>query len=228
MTGLARRALIAKNVAHVWCRDRAPSLAERAPAIGGPGLNEILRSVRCGSLGHFGGPQHLTSMRRNHLLILGLAALVVAGCQGSDVRLPLVVGPEVIVPPGVRSSQTADQVVQKTLEAIAADEAKLGRVLAPARIIRIRLLGKGETYFLKQLDGDDPSGMGLGPSEGPGWVVEAMGTFLYFDWRKGDRLEDMGLHGIYAWDDSGGSGQAFYSCWSLSPMPAESYDGRCQ
>ena len=67
------------------------------------------------------------------------------------------------------------------LAEIAASERTLGRALAPPRIIRIQLLRAGELYAMRRLDGSNPDGGGMAPSDGPGWMVEAVGTFLGTD-----------------------------------------------
>ena len=142
--------------------------------------------------------------------------LVVAAC------LPQA-GPEINVPPGVVSSQTAQGVGQKMLAEIAANEQTLGRALASARIIRIQLLRAGEMIELPKLDGSNPDGLGMAPNDGPGWIVEAVGTFIEVDDQTGLVLS-RGMHGFRRWDDAGGEGMAFYPCWGAPPSEM---DGSC-
>lgn len=154
-----------------------------------------------------------------------LAALLLSGC-GSDV-VPRVVPPPIIVPPGVVSSQTADQVAQKMLAEIEANERKLGRSLAPARIIRIQLLRKGELYEARHFDGSNPQGFGMSPDGGPGWMVEAVGTFIGEDPTTG-RIDSLGTHGFHLWDDEGGESTGFIPCWTRLPTPPDLMEGQCQ
>ena len=77
--------------------------------------------------------------------------------------------PEVVIPAGVVSTQTAEQVTRKMLDEITANERKLGYALAPARIVRIQLLRSGEMYPLRRFDGVNPGGAAIGPDGGP-WL----------------------------------------------------------
>jgi hypothetical protein len=66
--------------------------------------------------------------------------------------------------------------------------------------------------------------MGLGPDVGNGWVVEALGTFLYDDWRD-DVHKDVGRHGFYLWGDDGSESRVMYTCWST--MAGHGIDETC-
>jgi hypothetical protein len=88
---------------------------------------------------------------------------------------------------------------QKMLEEIAASEQRLGRALAPARIVRIKWLGAGERYELRHFDGSNTNGA-IG---GPGWMVEAVGTFID-DYSSPGQIDALGTHGFHLWDDTGG------------------------
>ena len=101
--------------------------------------------------------------------------MLIAACESTVTVQPT---PEVIIPPGVISTQTADQVVQRTLAMIADNEQQLGRRLAEPRIVRVQLLRAGEVYPFRRLDGTGDFGE-VGPgAEGPGWMVESIGTFV--------------------------------------------------
>jgi hypothetical protein len=163
--------------------------------------------------------------RRTHLLPLALL-LGGAGLLGACASLPVAPAPEIIIPPGVVSTQTADQVARRMLDEIAANERKLGRALATARIIRIQLLRPGEMYELRHLDGTNPDGTGMSPDGGPGWMVEAIGTFVGEDFRTG-QIEARGTHGFHLWDDAGGESLGFIPCWSVHQMPPEAMEGSC-
>ena len=132
----------------------------------------------------------------------------------------------VVIPPGIVSTQTADQVTRKMLDEIAANERRLGRVLAPARILRVQLLRNGEMYPTSRFDGTNPDGAALGPTDGPGWVVEAVGTFMYYD-RNTGLLESMSMHAFHEWDDAGGEGWIAHPCWVRGPRPPGGFDGIC-
>ena len=157
-----------------------------------------------------------------HVLAALLAGLLVNGCQ----QLAQFTTPDAVVPPDVRSSRTAAEATQMMLASIAADEKKLGRSLAPVRIIRIQLLRAGELYELKHLDGTNPDGMGVSPDGGPGWVVEAVGTFVGVDPKSG-QIDSLGTHGLHLWDDQGGESWGFIPCWTRMPMGAEQMEGAC-
>jgi hypothetical protein len=152
-----------------------------------------------------------------------LAMLLLAGCS----HVEQIIGPQTVVPPGVQSSQTAAQVTQKMLAEIAASEKTLGRALAPARIMRIQLLRAGEMFELKHFDGTNPDQVGMSPDDGPGWMVEAVGTFIGVD-PQTDQIDSLGTHGFHLWGDAGGESWGFIPCWTRRPMPAESKEGVCQ
>jgi len=147
-----------------------------------------------------------------------VSTLLLAGCL--EQQAP------VIVPPGVTSTRTADQVARMMLDEIAANERTLGRALSPARIVRIQLLRPGERYEMRRLDGQNPDGSAMSPDGGPGWMVEAVGTFIAVDDETG-RLQLKGMHGFHRWDDAGGEGTGFYPCWAAIPVPAASMEGSC-
>ena len=153
-----------------------------------------------------------------------LAALLLSAC-GPD-GVPAIVRPPVVVPPGVVSSQTADQVAEKMLTEIEANERKLGRSLAQARIIRIQLLRNGELYEARHFDGSNPHGVGMSPSGGPGWMVEAVGTFIGEDPSTGE-IDSLGTHGFHLWNDDGGESTAFIPCWTRLAAPPEAMEGQC-
>lgn len=134
-------------------------------------------------------------------------------------------GPEVVIPPGVISSQNADQVAARMLAEIAASELKLGRAIVPARIIRIQLLREGERYQIRHLDGTNPGGLAMSPDGGPGWIVEAVGTFVVSD---GGRITAISMHAFHRWDDAGGEGVALFPCWTDQPERTELMEGTCR
>ena len=109
---------------------------------------------------------------------------------------------------------------------IAADERKLGRALAAPRIIRVQLLREDEPYELRHFDGTNPGGTAMSPDEGPGWMVEAVGTFIDQDEETG-RIMAQGTHGFHLWDDAGGESWGFIPCWTARPIPAEEMEGIC-
>jgi hypothetical protein len=153
------------------------------------------------------------------IAVVVLAVIVVGACIGSN-------NPRVVIPPGVTSTRTADEVRRFMLAEIAANERTLGRALAPARVIRIQLLRSGEIYETRHFDGTNPDGAGMSPSDGPGWMVEAIGTFVSTDDSTG-AVVARGTHGFHLYDDAGGESWAFIPCWTLSPLPPEQKEGRC-
>src|SRR6188768_556475 len=110
-----------------------------------------------------------------------LTVLLLAACQ----QLEQFTAPQAVIPPGVQSSQTAADVTQKMFASIAENERTLGRQLAPVRIIRIQLLRASEEYEFKHFDGTSPHGAGASADGGPGWMVEAIGTFVGSDPQTG-------------------------------------------
>lgn len=147
------------------------------------------------------------------------STLLLGGCLPQQ-------APEVIVPPGVTSTRTADEVGRMMLAEIAANERTLGRPLAQPRIIRIQLLRAGEMYPMRRLDGSNPDGGAMAPSDGPGWMVEAVGTFLGTDDDIG-QVVSRGTHGFHLWDDAGGEAMGFFPCWAVDPMPPNEMEGSC-
>ena len=117
-----------------------------------------------------------------------LAALLLTGCGA-----PPGAGPMTRVGPTDDTGPTGQMFGDKMLAEIAANEQQLGRVLAPARIIRIKRLREDERYELRHFDGSNPDGLAFSPSDGPGWMVEAVGTFIGED--------AIGSHGFHLWDD---------------------------
>ncbi len=162
-------------------------------------------------------------MTARRVTIALLAVLLLAGCD----QVHQLMGPETVVPPGLQSTQSAAEVTQKMLAAIAADEKALGRSLAPSRIVRVQLLHAGELYEMKHFDGTNPGGAGASPDGGPGWMVEAVGTFVGIDPQTG-QIDALGTHGFHLWDDQGGESWGFIPCWSLPKLSPDELEGVCQ
>ena len=167
------------------------------------------------------------------ILCLVAALSIPAGCQATVVSEtprfsidPALTGPVVVIPPGIESTQTAEQVTRRMLDLIQANERELGRVLAPARIIRVQLLAQGETYPTPKFDGTNPDGAALGTTDGPGWLVEATGTFTAYD-RLTKELRLLSIHQYHLWEDAGGEGWVSIPCWSRLPPPLDGFDGVC-
>jgi hypothetical protein len=159
-----------------------------------------------------------------------MGSCLVLGCGSRDPSDAVRVvdqPPVLVVPAGLVTTQTADAVVDKTIAAIRRDEHAFGRALGPIRILRVELMGAGQTFWANRLDGSNPNQMGLSPDGSSGWIVEALGTFLYDDPRD-DVHKDVGRHGFYLWADDGGEGKAIYTCWSSMPTHAleETCEGR--
>lgn len=151
-----------------------------------------------------------------------VAVLILAGCQ----QLQQLTGPDTIVPAGIHSPHTPAEMTQRMLDDIAADEKLLGRSLAPARIIRVQLLRQDELYEFKRFDGTNPNGIGASPDGGPGWMVEAVGTFFSTDPRTG-RIDNIGTHGFHLWADQGSESFGFYPCWTAQNLRPEDMEGVC-
>ena len=132
-------------------------------------------------------------------------------------------GPEIIVPAGVSTKRTADEVGRMMLFEIAQHERTLGRSLAEPRIIRIQLLRPGEMYPHRRLDGSNPDGVASGPSNQPGWMVEAVGTFVSD--RRGPTT--WGMHGFRMWEDDGSETFGFFPCGGEVPLDPSIEEGTC-
>jgi hypothetical protein len=132
-------------------------------------------------------------------------------------------GPEIIVPPGVSTKRTADEVGRLMLFEIAQNERTLGRPLAEPRIIRIQLLRPGEMYPQRRLGGSNPGGGAIGPGKVPGWVVEAVGTFV--DDGLGPR--SWGMHGFRMWADDGSEAFGFFPCGGEVLFDPSFAEGSC-
>ncbi len=137
--------------------------------------------------------------------------------------------PAVIIPPGVASTQTAEQVAEKMLAAIAANEQVVGRALAPPRIIRIQLLRPGEVYSMRRLDGTGSLGDLSPRGRAPGWVVEAVGTFIDPIGRDGGLATNIGTHGFRIWGDDGLGAYDWFPCWvrTSAEFHANEMEGQC-
>lgn len=122
-----------------------------------------------------------------------LAALVLNGCG-----YPSGVGPMTRVGPTADTRPPEERFGQKMLAEIAASEQMLGRVLAPARIVRIQWVGAGKRYELRHFDGSTTNGA-IG---GPGWMVEAVGTFID-DYSSPGQIDALGTNGFHMWSDDG-------------------------
>ncbi|HEX5828582.1 MAG TPA: hypothetical protein VFY23_13740 [Candidatus Limnocylindrales bacterium] len=148
-----------------------------------------------------------------------LAMLLAAACSATEVVERAVAGPpEIVVPPGIRSTQTADQVMARVRAEIATNERRLGRRLQAPRIARVELVREGQLFAL-------PGGGGMSPNDGPGWMVEAYGTFA--EWGSGGGVETLATHAFLRYDDAGGGGSMLIPCWSVNAVPPELMEGGC-
>src|SRR5262245_24923205 len=163
-------------------------------------------------------------------IALLLSAWLVVGCADSTIPPDAVpetpAAPVIVIPVAVVSSRTADQVAKMILDALGANERKHGPALAPALIVRIQLVRAGEMFELKHFGGTNPGGSGMSPDGGPGWMVEAVGTFIGEDRRTG-QIDSLGMHGFHLWDDAGGEGWGFIACRTRMPQPAAEMEGVC-
>ena len=155
----------------------------------------------------------------NSVSALAVAALLL-GCGAP----PPGVGPTTLAQPTADTRPPEERFVQATLSQITFNERRLGRALVVPRIIRIQHLRSNERFALKRLDGSDPR---LGAAGGPGWIVEAVGTFIGES--ADDRIESLGTHGYYRWDEAGfDSGFGFIPCWTRQQRPPEQMEGTCE
>jgi hypothetical protein len=157
----------------------------------------------------------VTFARVNALL---LAALFLIGCGA-----PPGVGPMTRVNPTDDARPPEQRFGDRMLAEIAANERKLGRALAPARIVRVQRVAEGERYQLRHFDGSATNGaMG-----GPGWMVEAVGTFID-DYSSPGQVDALGTHGFHLWGDDGGESFGLVPCWTRHVIPPVQLEGRCE
>ncbi len=137
-------------------------------------------------------------------------------------------GAEVEIPTGFTMHFTPAQVERMALDRIARDEQRLGRVLLPARVLKVAAIPADTVYWATRRDGTNPDGSGLGPDAAPGWVVVAEGTFVGVD-RQTDTIDSHGTLGYFGFDDmdNGGEGRIFIPCWSANPAPTVQLEGSC-
>jgi hypothetical protein len=174
-------------------------------------------------------------MRRYRRVAGLLATLLLAGCQASPAPAVVVPTPEVVVAPRIAAGWTAAAVTQRALADIALTERQLGRVLAPARILRVVRLPPGAEYHLRKPQGIAYLGTGWN-DEDPTWMVEAVGTFASFGVPGEDGpVNAAGTHGYFTYieergvtvGDAGGSG-GFFPCWFRYPQPEDTpMEGTC-
>jgi len=161
-----------------------------------------------------------------------IAALsLLAGCQATTANDspplsidPALTGPIVVIPPGIESAQTAEQVMRRMLDQIHENERRLGRVLVPAQIVRVQLLRPGEMYPIRKFDGT--LGGALGSPDAPAWIVEAIGTFPGFDRGTGE-LAQLSIHSFHVWDDAHSEWVTSFPCWVLGRSLPTDLDGDC-
>jgi hypothetical protein len=157
-------------------------------------------------------------------IVSSVSALVVAGLLSIGCGAPPGVGPTTRAQPTTDTRPPEERLGQATLSQITFNEARLGRALVVPRLIRIQHLCSDERFALKRLDGSDP---GLGAAGGPGWIVEAVGTFIGES--GDDHIDSLGMHGYYQWDEAGiDSGFGFIPCWTRQPTPPERLEGTCE
>jgi hypothetical protein len=151
-------------------------------------------------------------------------AEVVGGQKDAAVIEPSPPGPQVIIPPGLVSSRSAEDMAQSMLDQIAAHERTIGRRLATPRIVRIQLLPPGQDDLYRRFDGH-PTGHGASDAGLPVWVVEAVGTFA----QGGPNFpEAWGMHGWLTWrDDGSDESWSFTKCWSERPISPDEMEGSC-
>lgn len=137
-------------------------------------------------------------------------------------------GAEVEIPSGFTMHFTPAQVERMALDRIALDEQRLGRVLLPARVLRVVAIPAGTTYWATRRDGTNPDRRGLGSGAAPRWVVVAEGTFVGVDPHT-DTIAGHGTLGYFGFDDmdNGGETRIIIPCWSASPDPGVELEGSC-
>ena len=161
---------------------------------------------------------------------VGVAVVLFVCAMGVTPLLSAFGAPPPGVGPSTRGTLRPDirppkaQIGQAIFYEIAANEARLGRALATPRIIRIVHLGQSERFQPKRLDGSDAGYAYLG---GPGWLVEAVGTFI--SCCPDERIDSIGMHGFFRWDDSlYETGFGFIPCWTRQPTPPGGLEGMCK
>ena len=75
-------------------------------------------------------------------------------------------------------------------------------------------------YPHRRLDGSNPDGVASSPDNGPGWMAEAVGTFV----EVGPGTKQWGMHGFHTWTDDGSEAFGSFPCGGhgrLDPLTAE-------
>ena len=154
--------------------------------------------------------------------------------------------PEVVIPSGVVSRKSADQVAQMALEEIDYKERHFAELagrgvvgatrfpLAPARIIRIQLMRAGETYPMRHFDPTSPEGAAMSGDGGVGWVIEAIGTDYTEHLDRSNvsgtiLLDSKAVHRFFRFDDSSPDMSSILSfpCWTADASFRYPMDGNC-
>lgn len=128
---------------------------------------------------------------------------------------------------GLRLARTPAEVERLALDQIAADERLLGRVLAPARVLRVMDLPAGATLPAPRADGTNPTRAALGPHVGDGWVVVAEGTQVHTD-RATGAIDRHGTRGYFWFDDRDDAiERIIIPCWTSPNVPVVPLEGSC-
>ncbi|HET7031242.1 MAG TPA: hypothetical protein VFI34_12075 [Candidatus Limnocylindrales bacterium] len=128
--------------------------------------------------------------------LLGFVLVALAGCADvPEVERP----PVIAIDPGLHPVRTADEVAAIVLRAIHANEIGLGRVLSPARIIRMSVTLASRVRAI-----EPNAGQGQPAANRTVWVVRAFGTFTTNRGPANAQLDAAGS-GYYVIDDGDGS-----------------------
>jgi hypothetical protein len=160
--------------------------------------------------------------RRRWLALAAAVTLVACNASVPDI-VPS--GPPIVVDAGLTPRMTPDEAWARVMEDITRFEARLGRTLAPARIIAMRYVAEGtEVPIFTKAGARPPADMGqtVKTQHHDGWIVEAEGTFVFPD--PPEEFEGHATHAYYAFDDvvvpGGGhaaSGYHYLPCWWNGP-----------
>lgn len=154
-------------------------------------------------------------------MVVGLVTgVLLAGCAVFERT-------QVDVAPGLAHRMSPAAIDAFVRTEVASMEARLGRVLTPLKIRRMRLLRPGEEVAAPKSDGTNPAGRVMEAGDLPMWMVEAEGTFT----GGIGGVSRLGKHAYFMIDDLPNPSWSLEidPCWEPHRQPGDEdrFDGEC-